>query len=544
MTKLTTPRFSINETETSSDNYGTLINVTSPPTGLAQAYGDGITDDTIALNAMVAYVKANSLGGLYFPATDDGYMIKATGNSTAFPAGCIDGGIIISEASNICLLFENGATLKAIYGNKEGSTIINVINSENILIKGGHLIGDRERSYQVDQFGYGIAIYASTKVTVEGCYNEKCCGDGIFIGWITTYTITNSQIKILDTICDNNRRQGISVVDGQDIIISGCTLTNTNGAEPQSGIDIEPDRGASASPCTNILIDNCNFESNFNYDIIAGGGNGCSQVTISNNTFKKTIEDEELDTNIITKIGIVITAVNDYVTNNIRIINNNIYSRETAGISLNKCYNSFVTGNTIVNDITGATGGILIGNSNNIIVDSNILSAEISGCSGIVSENTNEKINIASNKISGGYIGIYMVHQLSYSYIYNNEISSLNLYGMFINPLFCKIDANMVRDVQNVGLFVNNALNSFISQNLFENVGTDSPPDMPIIKINTAESNFIEGNYFYSEYNTQFAVLFANYTTFPNVISNNFARYRANPFSYNINDIISGNFTL
>src|SRR5699024_9046472 len=50
----------------------------------------------------------------------------------------------------------------------------------------------------------------------------------------------NENVKIINGVLDNNRRNGISIISGRNIEINNVFISNTNGQNPQSGIDIEP----------------------------------------------------------------------------------------------------------------------------------------------------------------------------------------------------------------------------------------------------------------------------------------------------------------
>src|SRR5574344_596730 len=75
----------------------------------------------------------------------------------------------------------------------------------------------------------------SKNVRIEGLRFEESGGDGITIG------AGCENFTIRDCICDRNFRQGISVLDSENLLIEGCSLINTAGTAPASGIDFEPD---------------------------------------------------------------------------------------------------------------------------------------------------------------------------------------------------------------------------------------------------------------------------------------------------------------
>ncbi|WP_346986124.1 hypothetical protein [Chryseobacterium sp. POE27] len=65
-------------------------------------------------------------------------------------------------------------------------------------------------------------------------------GDGIYIGRNATGVSYSSRINVSQGILNNNRRNGISIISGKDIIVENVTIKNTNGTNPMAGIDLEP----------------------------------------------------------------------------------------------------------------------------------------------------------------------------------------------------------------------------------------------------------------------------------------------------------------
>ena len=60
----------------------------------------------------------------------------------------------------------------------------------------------------------------------------------------------NKNIHIKDVVCDRNYRQGISVINAENLLIENCLLQLTDGTAPRAGIDFEPN-------LTNERLVNC-----------------------------------------------------------------------------------------------------------------------------------------------------------------------------------------------------------------------------------------------------------------------------------------------
>lgn len=110
-------------------------------------------------------------------------------------------------------------------------------------IFGGAIVGDRASHIgTTGEHGMGISIYGAKGIYVRDMNISDCWGDGVYVGANTgAYPLSASEnISISGVVCDNNRRQGLSVVSVKKLFVSESRFINTNGTAPQCGIDIEP----------------------------------------------------------------------------------------------------------------------------------------------------------------------------------------------------------------------------------------------------------------------------------------------------------------
>ena len=207
------------------------------------AVGDGITDDTAAIQRAIA-------------AVNDDYPILY------FPSGTFLVSENIALHSNMVVL-GNGvnSVVKKAATDSDTYWIFSVFNLENVTIKNLTIIGDRETHTGASgEWGFGIAIYASDKVTVKNCIIKDCWGDGIYVGSPSETEAgldPSSNVLIEDCYISYCRRQGISVTCADGIIIRGCELYHIQGTAPQSGIDFECVRGFEYYK--DALVEDCTF---------------------------------------------------------------------------------------------------------------------------------------------------------------------------------------------------------------------------------------------------------------------------------------------
>lgn len=204
-------------------------------------------DHTEIVNQAIKDVGPN--GTLYIASGD--YYIDA-----------VNSGIILHDNRHI--IMDKDARMIAISNNSKFYEIFNLIEVDNTIIEGGQVIGDRNtHSGTAGEYGMGIGMYNCTNVTIKNVSISNCWGDGIYIGNLTQNNGTVegcSQIQIIGCNIDNNRRNNISIVCGNDIHIDNCRLTNANGTDPQYGMDIEPNEYN--KPCKRITVCNTLFDGN------------------------------------------------------------------------------------------------------------------------------------------------------------------------------------------------------------------------------------------------------------------------------------------
>jgi Endopolygalacturonase len=228
------------------------------------AKGDGITDDTAAIQKAIDYASSNFIDTVIIP--DGTFMINPT--------------VSVKLKSKIKLNLSDNATLKAIPTSSGHYDVILIQNVNNVSVVGGNIIGERYSHLSINgDHGMGIGIYDSSYVTITDISISDCLGDGIYLG-SNSESGYNSNVDIERFTCDNNRRMGLTIISAKNLTIRDGVCSNTNGTEPQSGLDLEPNYATQI--LQNVLIDNLKTINNGGYGLDFWLSQGTSEVPLSN----------------------------------------------------------------------------------------------------------------------------------------------------------------------------------------------------------------------------------------------------------------------
>ena len=179
-------------------------------------------------------------------------------------------GPLYLERSNVTLVFEPGVELvakrKVFTG---GHCLIQVQLCHHVIIRGYgatlRMLNGTDPKYNAFENQHCLGLRAVDNVLVEGLKCTRAGGDGIYVsdGWGGSDPTFSSNVTIQDCTLDDNRRQGISVISAQNLIIRRCVMSNTgatNGTEPKAGIDFEPD--LPVHRLVNCVLSDCSIFGN------------------------------------------------------------------------------------------------------------------------------------------------------------------------------------------------------------------------------------------------------------------------------------------
>ncbi len=174
----------------------------------------------------------------------------------------------VKLAPNQEIEFQKGVVVTAKKGQFRGGNdcLFRADNLKNITLTGyGAVLRMQKQDYmnppyQKAEWRNVLQFGSCENIKILGLTLKDSGGDGIYLGVGDKTKPYCSNVTIKDVICDNNYRQGISVISAQNMTIENCTFKNTWGTKPEAGIDLEPNLNTEV--LTNCLIKNCVFENN------------------------------------------------------------------------------------------------------------------------------------------------------------------------------------------------------------------------------------------------------------------------------------------
>jgi hypothetical protein len=231
------------------------------------AKGDGRTDDTTALQA--AFDKIAGTGGTVL-VPDGVYMVDAVSEERR-----------LKIKGDTTVKLSPGATLRVLPNGAKTYALLTIAGSSNVTVTGGTLEGDRAQHTGTEgEWGLGMIIAQGSKnVTVSGVTSRNMWGDGFIIA-------AAQNVTFCSVIADHNRRQGLSVIEVNQLEVKNSIFSNTQGTRPSAGIDLEPDDVKQR--ISNVRIHNSKFLNNQGPGIQVEGKKGASIISgleITDNLF-------------------------------------------------------------------------------------------------------------------------------------------------------------------------------------------------------------------------------------------------------------------
>lgn len=213
---------------------------------------DGITDDAPRINEMIEVC-----GNVFFP-KGSYRLISAFNPEGKLPKelhSSVNGHIAINK-SNVTLEGETGTT----FITDEPLITLSVFSQPNDIAHSTSNIKIQNITFEVHndgknfhEFMHTIKMMGVNGITIRNCTFNDFWGDGICLSHYgdnpqTGERTRNQNVRILNnTIIGGNHhsnRNGISVVNGKNVLIKGNLIKNTSRKDMPGGIDVEPNNSA------------------------------------------------------------------------------------------------------------------------------------------------------------------------------------------------------------------------------------------------------------------------------------------------------------
>jgi hypothetical protein len=176
----------------------------------------------------------------------------------AFPVLVNDKGI--SVGSNKTLTFLDGSEIRLKGTSNSSYSVLLIQNASNVTLYSPVIIGDRSTHIgTTGEHGMGISIKGSASaVTIYSPRITDCWGDGIYVGQANNLNPKNILIK--DAYLRKNRRDGISIISVDGLVLDNIYAGYSDGTSPFCGINIEPNN--TSCIVNNVKMNNVRTEYN------------------------------------------------------------------------------------------------------------------------------------------------------------------------------------------------------------------------------------------------------------------------------------------
>jgi hypothetical protein len=197
------------------------------------AVGDGVTDDTAALQAALTFdrLQGNPLTfGRGVEVTRGTYLVTSA----------------ITVGSSQYVVFRPGVVLNFRPPvNVETTSLFTIANQDTVVMQGnGAVINGYRSAANPATEGNAAAffIYGSDNVDVSDFVINDMPTDGITVDGDDGASGVSQNVTLRSIVANNNRRNGLSIIAARGLRVIGGEFKNSNGAPngPFAGIDIEP----------------------------------------------------------------------------------------------------------------------------------------------------------------------------------------------------------------------------------------------------------------------------------------------------------------
>ena len=431
------------------------------------ALGDGLTDDTDSINNAINHVSSLGGGVVRIPYSNTPYMIDAVKS--------------IQLKDNITLQIDGYTTLKCIPNNQQTYNIIDVRDVSNVSIVSdglAYIVGDRDDHLDSKgEWGAGVGVRNVENIYMKNIVSMDTWGDGFYLS-----NVVNGVFDDLKS--DRARRNGFSLISGENLCFNRPISNNTGGTNPQSGFDIEPNNVEEL--LKNIVINQPYFKDNARYGLVCYFG----MLNGSTNKVDVIVNQPKLINNTLQIMGLESVIDGLLVVNDLEVMNApshgvNILSKHFDSVKIelnnpriidfgtmnevNNTYSSGINLENVTDFVSGKTGGLTINNpfiKSKHVMCRGIRFADININKKTVvdTEIINPKIEVDGNKLHvvSNYDNTFNIKDtnslqkkiLSTSYVHSNTLNDINIEmindantNLFLDPDNLKISENLIQRI-------------------------------------------------------------------------------------------------
>lgn len=171
---------------------------------------------------------------------------------------------ILKDIKNKVIVMESGITLTAKSGSflNKSDCLLKLVNCSGIEIEGnGALLKMNKEDYTDGEWRHGISILKSQNINIKNIRISNSGGDGIYINGLEKGSFSKD-ILIEGVFSEHNKRQGISVISAENLMVRNSVFSSTSGTLPECGADIEPN--SEYDRIVNVHFKQCTFSKNNN----------------------------------------------------------------------------------------------------------------------------------------------------------------------------------------------------------------------------------------------------------------------------------------
>ncbi|MBW2523049.1 MAG: right-handed parallel beta-helix repeat-containing protein [Deltaproteobacteria bacterium] len=238
------------------------------------AVGDGVTDDTAALQAGFAEIEAS--GGVLVLGAGRTYLISDK--------------LQVQDATGFGIR-GNGATLRVAAGTPTSDHVpLTFRGCSSFVVADLTIDGNRSERTPAEVFGgHNIRILAASDFLFSGVTSSHATTDGFYVAPTDNSDPTTfpSDGAFCDCAADDDFRQGMSIINGRRLQVIRSSFTHTNGTAPEAGIDIEPNPGSASPGAEQIVIRGCLFEDNLGPGVATAGPIPTDHLLIEDSVFRR-----------------------------------------------------------------------------------------------------------------------------------------------------------------------------------------------------------------------------------------------------------------